>query len=177
MRSNLTDLVFPLLVTIFLLLCLNLFATVIFPFVGLTYYIIPFNVLVVLYLGLKLQTIWLPVLIFSIQYFFSFFTIEGWEIGTIAGIIICFIISYLRDIIHLNSAMMTVFVTQVFQIAWFCIVSLLLYFKTSEMVYIVDRFWRFIPESIFISLFAPIAFLVLDKFWKLKPGVVLGDND
>ena len=75
MRSQLKDLILPLLITLFIFLGLNIASTALLPAFGLSTYILPFNVLFVLYLGFKLQTLWLPVMIFIVQYFFSFFSI------------------------------------------------------------------------------------------------------
>lgn len=176
MKSQLTDILFPIAVTLLILVGVTILATSFLPLLGLRYYIIPFNILVVLYLGFKLQTPWLPFLIFLTQYVFSFFSIEGWELGTIAGILISILISYLRDIIHLSSSVLIIFFVQIFQLVWFFIIASLIYFKTGDFAYLLERFWRFIPESIMISLLAPLAFFLLDRFWRLKEGSVLGDE-
>jgi uncharacterized membrane protein YvlD (DUF360 family) len=175
-KVQLKDLAVPLLLTLALLFVLEIFATTVLPIIGLHRYVIPFNILIVLYMGFKLQTPYLAILIFIVQYFHHFFTVEGWEMGTVAGVVICLLISYLRDVIHFSSAAMTVFVTQVFQCVWFFIVSLLLYSKLGDMSFILDKFWRFIPESIIISLMAPFFFSILDKFWTGSDEASLGEG-
>ena len=176
MRSQLKDLVGPLFVTLLLLTLLEIISTTILPVVGLRYYIVPFNILIVLYLGFKLQTLWLPVMIFIVQYFFSFFSVQGWEPGTIAGILICVVISYLRELIHFTSAWMTILVTQLFQSLWFVIVTLLIYLKTGDWSHIIEKFWRFLPESLVISLLSPLFFVLLDRIWRDKSEGMLGEE-
>jgi len=138
---------------------------------------IPFNVLIVLFLGFKLENPYLALMIVVVQYFHSIFTIEGWEMGTISGVLICIIISYLRDILHFTSSIVTILVTQMFQFIWFVILSSLLYLKLGSFNYIVEKFWRFIPESIVISLVAPFFFSVLDKVWGVREEGLMGDRN
>ena len=176
MRSQLKDLIGPLIITLILLIFLEIISTAVLPVIGLRYYIIPFNILIVLYMGFKLQTLWLPVMIAIVQYFFAFFSIQGWEPGTVAGILICLIISYLRELIHFTSAWMTILVTQIFQSLWFVIVSMLIYMKVGDWNYIIERFWRFLPESLVISLLAPLFFAFFDKIWSAKDEGTLGEE-
>jgi hypothetical protein len=44
------------------------------------------------------------------------------------------------------------------------------------MSFILDKFWRFIPESIIISLMAPFFFSLLDKFWTGSDESSLGEG-
>ena len=83
--------------------------------------------------------------------------------GAIAGIITCTSISYLRDVIHLTSASLTMITVQIFQMVWFFIVALLIYIQIDGWGYVIQKFWRFIPESILISILAPFVFTLLDK--------------
>lgn len=175
MKDRVQDLMFPLFLTIGLILILNIISTAIIPLWGTNAFAIPFNILVILYLGLRIHTVWLPFLILVIQLFYSIFTVEGWEIGTIAGIIICATIAYLRDLINLSSALLTVITVQIFQIFWFLVSSSLLYLKSNDFIFIIDKFWRFIPESILISIISPIIFFLLDKLWRKRRG--LGDEE
>jgi uncharacterized membrane protein YvlD (DUF360 family) len=158
------------------LIVLEIFSTALVPMLGLTKYRIPFNILIILYLGFKLETPYTSLLIFVLQYTHSFFSIEGWEMGTIAGVIICIVIGYLKDLLHLSSSIITIFITQVFQFLWFVIVSVLLYLKEDNFSYIVEKFWRFLPESIAISLLAPFFFGILDVIWRTETDRSLGES-
>lgn len=176
MKTQLKDIVVPLLLTLALLFILEILSTTVLPIFGLQRYVIPFNILIVLFMGFKLQTPYLAVLILIVQYFHHFFTVEGWEMGTVAGVVICLLISYLRDVIHFSSAAMTVLVTQIFQCVWFLIVSILLYSRMGDMTFVIDKFWRFIPESIIVSLLAPFFFSILEKFWSGGEEASLGEG-
>lgn len=155
----------PLLLSCIILIFFEIISTTIFPIIGIDNVRIPFHVLIILYMGFKLETAWLGILIFVVMFTHSFFTIEGWEMGAIAGIITCTSISYLRDVIHLSSVSLTMITVQIFQMVWFFIVALLIYIQIDGWGYIVQKFWRFIPESILISILAPFAFNLLDKIW------------
>ncbi|MDD0852660.1 hypothetical protein HBN50_06105 [Halobacteriovorax sp. GB3] len=176
MKLQLKNILISQFITLLILIVLEIVSTGILPLLGLQKYTIPFNILIVLFMGFKLETPYIAVLIFLVQYFHSFFSIEGWEMGTIAGVIICIVISYVRDLIHFHSAAATMFVTQVFQVVWFVIVSGLLYLKLDNMDYLVEKFWRFLPESILISLMAPFFFSLLDKIWGVQERGLLGDE-
>lgn len=176
MKSQFKDILFPLLLTLVMLSVLEILTTTFLPMMGLHRYTIPFSILFVLYLGFKLETPYLPILILVVQYVHHLFSIEGWEAGTVSGIMVCLLISYLRDLIHFNSIAMTVFVTQFFQSIWFVIVSLLIYLRTGSLDYIIDKFWRFIPESIMISILAPLVFALLDRLWRSSDDGRLGEN-
>ena len=176
MRVQLKSIILPLLIILAMLIVLEVMTTVLLPIIGPMKYRIPFNILIILYFGFKLETPYLPVMVLIVQYVHSFFSVEGWAAGTIAGVVICMAISYLRDMIHFYSALMTILVTQIFQTVWFLIVSFLIYIRTNNMDYIIDKFWRFIPESIVISLVAPFFFAIFDKICKFPDSdMVSGD--
>jgi hypothetical protein len=166
----------PILLTVLSLVILNIASTTLLSLFGLSYYVIPFHILIILYLGFKIDTPYLPLMILFLEYVHSSFTAQGWEIGTIAGVIISISISYLREILHLNSFGMTVVIVQIFQFIWFLITSVIIYMRTDLFSIIIDRFWRFLPESIFISILAPILFIALDKIWIKKENSLLGDK-
>ena len=148
MKLKLLDTLFPIGLTLLVLLALEIVATTVLPMFGVSQYRLPFNILIVLYIGFKLETPAMAVMILVVQYFHSFFTIEGWGMGTFAGVLICIIISYLRDLMHLTSATLTILLTMLFQMVWFVILSLLIYLRWGDWNYILEKFWRFIPESI-----------------------------
>ncbi len=175
MKTQLNQMFLPLIKTVVLLIILELVTTAIFPMIGLENYRIPFNILFVLFLGLRLETPYLAVLIFVVQYFHSFFSIEGWEMGTIAGIVICIVVSYVRGMIHFSSWSMTMMITFVFQSLWFLVVSLLVYIQVGSFDYVFDKAWRFLPQSIVIALISPIFFYLLNKVWRVEERGLMGD--
>ncbi|MCO4792435.1 MAG: hypothetical protein KC493_01890 [Bacteriovoracaceae bacterium] len=176
MKTEIKNVVAPMVITILILLVLEVLATALLPVFGLKNFILPFNILVILFFGFRFQTAYLALFILMIQYFHSFFTVEGWEPGTIAGILVCILISYLRDLIHFSSAAATMIVTQIFQTFWFCVISGLIYIRMGDVSFVISKFWRFIPESIILSFLSPILFIVLEKVWSMSTGGLLGDE-
>jgi len=176
MRFQLKDILPPFLITLIILVVLEIVSTAFLPVMGIVRYRLTFYVLIILFMGFKLETPYLPVLILILSYVHSFFSIEGWAMGTLAGVLVCAIISYLRELIHFSSFILTIFVTQIFQIVWILIVSFMVYIQGGEFPYLVAKFWRFIPESIALSLFSPFFFSVLDKIWKKSGEGILREN-
>lgn len=165
MNNEIKNHVIPLGLTLIILILFEVATTAFFPALGIKDYRIPFNIMIVLYLGFKVDSPFLGLYILLIQYFHSFFSVEGWEMGTIAGISICIIISYLKELLHFSSAIITILVTQLFQVFWFLIMAIMFYLKLRDFGIVLDKFYRFIPESIFISLCAPVFFIVMDRIW------------
>ncbi|MDC1175727.1 hypothetical protein OAT67_10030 [Bacteriovoracaceae bacterium] len=163
-------------VTLLILFVLEIISTALLPLLGVESIRIPFNILIILFLGFKVNSPALALMILGTQYFHSFFSIEGWEMGTVAGILICILIGYLKDLLHFSSAGFTIIVTQIFQTVWFIIISGLFYLKFGSFDYVIEKFWRFLPESIIISILSPFFFSVLDKIWNVGEGGMLGDE-
>ena len=168
MRNELKHQLGSLFLTLIILILFEILTTAFFPALGIKNYRIPFNILIVLYMGFKVESPFIAIFIFVLQYFHSFFSVEGWEMGTIAGISICIIIGYLKELLHFSSAFITILVTQLFQVFWFLIMSSMYYMKLRDVSFILEKFYRFIPESIFISLCAPLFFILMDRIWGLS---------
>lgn len=173
MTNQFKKMAIPLAASLLILIFLDIVSTTVLPLVGLGIYRIPFNILLILFMAFKLETVYLPFLIFIMQYVHSFFSIEGWEMGTIAGIIVCITITYFKDVVHFSSYGTSVVVTQLFQTLWLVIVMFLFYFKGVSSSFLIEKLWRFIPESITVSLMAPLFFLLLDKIWDISPKPTL----
>lgn len=176
MKIQVKDTLTPYLISLLFLVILEIISSSLFPIVGLRDYVFPFHILLVLYMGFKIETPVISLLVFGVEFIHHAFSIEGWEVGTLAGISVCIIISYLREIIRLNSFFMTLIITQLFQVLWFSLVSLLLYLKTHDIEFLIGRFWRFIPESLFLSVCAPFLFSLLDVVWKSRTDSLVGDE-
>lgn len=176
MRKNITDIIPSFLLTLVLLLVLDVICATFFPLIGFVNFRLPFNILIVLYIGFKLEHPTLAIMIMILQYVHSFFTVESWAMGTTAGIIVWIIVSYVRDLLHFSSKLVTSLVTEVFQLVWFIIVSILVYLKMGNVDYLLGKFWRFIPSSLVISLLAPYFFNLLDRIWRVgRENGMLGD--
>ncbi len=160
--------------TILILSALEVLSSVIFPLLGLSNYILPFHVLIVLYLAFKIESPYIAALIFILEYTHSLFSIEGWEMGTVAGVVIAILISYVRELINLSSYISTAIITEIFLMIWFALIALLLSIQVDS-IYIANRFYYFLFQSVVLSLLAPFIFSILDRFWKVELRGTIGD--
>lgn len=165
MRYRTIDIVFAMLKTLGLLFFLEIVSTAIFPAIGFIEFKLAFSVLIVLFMAFKLETPALPYLILIIQFFHSAFTIEGWGIGTLTGVLVAVSMRYLRDMLEFSSNISIIIVVQVFQLAWFVVTSILLCIKLNDFSHLLEMIWRYVPPSILLSLISPFFFKILDRFW------------
>ena len=175
MRIKIKYLIKSVLLTTLMLVVLEVVSTAFLPLLGVQNYRIPFNILLILYLGLKIETPYRSLIIFFYQYIHSLFTLEGWAVGTLAGMIVCWLMNYPKKLIDLSSNLAIIIVAQLFQACWFVITSGLFYLQNSETAYLLDRVFRFLPESIVISLFSPLCFILLDRIWEMGEKEFMGD--
>jgi hypothetical protein len=137
------------------------------PAFGWNEYRLTFNVLIIIFLAIRLDSGAVPWMIMGLQVIHSVFSIEGWALGTLAGLIVMISANYLKEILHLTTAVMTMFTVQLFQIIWFLTVTVIICLKISNF----DKFglisWSFIPGSIMLSLFSPVLFWILEQIWRV----------
>ena len=103
MRLKLKNLWAPLVATMGLLIFFEIISSTLFPIVGIQNYRLPFHILIVLYLGFRLETPYLSFLVLLLQYIHSLFSIEGWALGTVAGVLICMLCAYLKELLDFSS--------------------------------------------------------------------------
>jgi hypothetical protein len=168
LRFNLKDIALGTLKTSILLIFLEIFASAFFPAIGLNNFRPPFSVLLVLYIAFKINTPLLPFIILIIQNIHSVFSIEGWAISTLIGVIIALSVKYFKDVLDFSTAISTIVVVQISQILWFLMLALFLCIKLSNFANFFTIFWQFVPESIALSLASPLFFILLDKLWISK---------
>jgi len=177
MSQQIKSLVLRILYTLALLVSIQLVMTTVFPALGMEQFRLGFNILIVLYFAFYLNTTYFALMVLMIQYTYSFFTVENWAIGTIAGITISVIISYLKDLINLSSYFMVIIFTWLFQLVWFLISSFFLYLRLDNYSYIGERFFQFLTESLVLAILAPFFFLILDKIWKISRKNQYGEEN
>ena len=171
MRFNTIGLIKSMLLTIIVLIVLEIFSSSVIPMLGLTNLRLSFNVLIVLYLVLRVSITPIPFCIMLIQMVHSLFSIEGWALGTIAGIIVLFFMNYLKDLIHFSSGITTMITVQISQLGWFVIMGIMMSLKMGDFSGVFDMLIRFLPQSIVLSLISPFMFKLLDIIWSsIKPS-------
>jgi hypothetical protein len=167
MRMRLSQVIFAFSLTLALLVGLEIVTSTILPAMGWNEYRLTFNVLIILFLAIRLDSPGVPWMIMGLQMMHSVFSIEGWALGTFAGLIVMLSANYLKEVLHLTTAFMTMITVQLFQFIWYLTVTVIICLKISDF----DKFgmiiWSFIPGSILLSLISPLIFWVLDNIWKV----------
>jgi hypothetical protein len=75
--------------------------------------------------------------------------------------------NYLKELLHLTSAFMTMLIVQFFQVIWFVTVSVIMCLKISDFSKFGMIVWSFIPGSILLSLVSPFLFWILGNIWRV----------
>jgi hypothetical protein len=167
MRMRFSQLVISFAFTLALLLGLEVVTSTILPGLGWTEYRLTFNVLIILFLAIRMDTPAVPWMIMGLQFIHSIFSVEGWALGTMAGLIVLISANYLKELLHLTTAIMTMLTVQLFQAIWFLTVTVVICLKISDF----DKFgmilWTFVPGSVLLSMISPILFWVLGLIWRV----------
>jgi hypothetical protein len=168
MRMKLSQTLVSFAITLGLLIGLEIVTSTVMPAVGWKEYRMTFNVLIILFLAIRMDSPLVPWLILGLQMIHSIFSIEGWALGTLAGLIVMMSANYLKEVLQLTTAFMTMLTVQLFQVIWYVTVTLVICLKISDF----DKFglilWSFIPGSIMLSLISPLLFWMLGIIWKVS---------
>lgn len=164
---RLSQLLISFAISIGLLMGLEIVTSTILPALGWHEYRLTFNVLIILFIALRLDSPLVPWMIMGLQVVHSIFSVEGWALGTLAGLIVMVSANYLKELLHLTTAFMTMVTVQLFQMIWYLTVTIIICLKISNF----DKFgliiWSFIPGSILLSLISPILFWILEQIWRV----------
>lgn len=167
MRMRFSQLLISFAVTMALLTGLEIVTSTILPALGWNDYRLTFNVLIILFLAIRLHSAAVPWMIMGLQMVHSIFSIEGWALGTLAGLIVMVSANYLKELLHLTTAIMTMITVQLFQMIWYITVTLIICLKISNFEKFGMIIWSFIPGSILLSLISPILFWILEQIWRV----------
>ena len=167
MKMKFSQILISFMITLALLIGLEIVTSTLLPAMGWKEYRLTFNVLLILFLAIRMDTPIVPWLILGLQMVHSIFSIEGWALGTLAGLIVMSSANYLKEVLHLTTAFMTMLTVQLFQVIWYVTVTLIICLKISDF----DKFglilWSFIPGSILLSLISPLLFGMLGLIWRV----------
>ncbi|MFP5386535.1 MAG: hypothetical protein ACLGHN_10680 [Bacteriovoracia bacterium] len=167
MKMRLSQFLISFALSAGLLIGLEIVTSTILPALGWYEYRLTFNVLLILFLAIRLDSPAVPWMIMALQIIHSVFSIEGWALGTLAGLIVMLSANYLKEVLHLTTAIMTMFTVQLFQIIWYLTVTLVICLKISNFEKFGMIMWSFIPGSILLSLISPVIFWVLEQIWRV----------
>lgn len=168
MKLRFSQMLFSFAVTLALLVGFEIVTATILPALGWNEYRLTFNVLIILFLAIRLDSPGVPWMILGLQLMHSVFSVEGWALGTFAGIIVMVSANYLKELLHLTTAIMTMLVVQFFQVIWFVTVTLIICLKVSDFSRFGMILWSFIPGSILLSLISPFLFWLLGNVWRVS---------
>jgi hypothetical protein len=167
MRMRFSQMLISFAITLALLVGFEIVTSTLLPALGWKEYRLTFNVLIILFMAIKMDSPIVPWLILGLQLIHSIFSIEGWALGTLAGVIVMLSANYLKEILQLSTAFMTMLTVQLFQFIWYLTVTLVICLKISDF----DKFglilWSFIPGSILLSLISPLIFWLLEMVWRV----------
>ncbi len=166
MRVSFNEVIIRLMVTVILLIVLEIFSSAIMPAIGFKDYTLPFNVLIIIFLSFRFNSSFTPWLLLVLQIFHSAFSVEGWALATFAALVVCILINYLKDLMQVSSMLSTMVVSAIFQIVWFLVVATIIAAKNNDFSLILPRVLRIVPETLGLSLFAPLFFKMLGRVWR-----------
>lgn len=167
MKLRLSQMIVSFAITVGLLIGLEIVTSTILPALGWHEYRLTLNVLLILFLALRLDSPTVPWMIMGLQMVHSIFSVEGWALGTLAGLIVMMSANYLKELLHLSTAFMTMITVQLFQLIWYVTVTLIICLKISNFEKFGLIIWSFIPGSILLSLISPLIFWILEKIWRV----------
>ncbi len=168
MKMRFSQLLISFILTLILLIGFEIITSSILPIFGWKEYRMTFNVLIILFLAIRLDSPVVPWLILLLQLVHSVFSIEGWALGTFAGLIVLVSANYLKELLHLTTAVMTMLTVQFFQFVWFLTVTVIICLKVSDFNKFGMIFWNFIPGSLLLSIVSPFLFYFLGKIWRVS---------
>jgi hypothetical protein len=166
MKLRFSQLMIAYGLTLGLLTGLEIVTSSVLPAIGWFEYRLTFNVLIIIFLAIRLNIAGLPWMIMGFQLIHSIFSIEGWALGTFASLIVMTVANYLKEFLQLTTALVTMITVQMFQLVWYLTVAVVICLKISNFEKLWMILWSFIPGSIFLSIISPLLFWLLEKIWR-----------
>lgn len=165
MQPRLTRLILSLVMTLAILIALEIASSALLPALGWTESRLAFNVVIILFMAFKISTPLLPWFVMILQLIHAGFSVEGWALGTLVGIFVSLIASYLKEVLQFSTAVMTIITVQVFQIIWYVATLVIICLKLGHFHNFGMMFWNVIPGTFLLSLVSPLIFNLLNKVW------------
>lgn len=165
MQHNSKTFFISLIITTVLLVLSDILVSTSFPLLGLDSFRVSLVVLIVLYLCFYFNNILIAPLIAYFYMVHGIFSLEHWSIGALSCLLVSTLISFLRNLIHLNNFFVTFVFVQIFQTLIFILTRGMMYLKLDQGSFVTESIKFFIPESLVISFVAPFLFSVLHKIW------------
>lgn len=168
MKMRLSQIIISFVITLALMTGLEIVTSTLLPALGWNEYRLTFNVLIILFLAIRLDSATVPWMILGLQVVHSIFSVEGWALGTLAGLIVMMSANYLKELLHLTTPVMTMVTVQLFQVIWYLTVTIIICLKISNFEKFGMILWSFVPGSILLSLISPVLFWLLQQIWRVS---------
>lgn len=103
--------------------------------------------------------------ILALQLVHSVFSIEGWALGTMAGITAGIVAGYIKEVLDFSTPLLTMITVQIFQVFWFLFITIVISLKVGSFDHFASHFFSALPGTIILSVMSPGVFFLLDKIW------------
>lgn len=159
------DYIWMMFKTLFLVFILDFFSSSLFPTFQQTYFFPSFHILIIVFFSFFQPAERIPFLVLITASFHSIFTIEGWAVGTITGLIVANILVLIKDTIQFSSFIATFLMVYAIQVFWSLILGTLLSIKLENW-YILKSYLSFsLVQGIILGIVALPIFKLLEKIW------------
>lgn len=166
MQPRIGKLTLATLITLGLLVALEIATSALLPAMGWREARLAFNVVIILFMAIRVSSPLLPWFVMLLQLVHSAFSVEGWALGTLAGIFVAVTAGYLKEILQFSSAIATIIIVQIFQVLWYLLTVSVICLKLGSFEKFGLLFWNALPASFVLSLVSPILFGILGKVWE-----------
>lgn len=158
--------ILALIWTVLLLIVLEIFSTTFLLALGVDQFSLNFVILITLFLAFKVDNTLVAIYILVLQWVHSYFTVQGWAVGTISGVIIYLLVGYIKELLHFSSMVSTMIVTFIAQMVWFAMTFSIIAAKTSGFHLFFTKLFYFLPEGIVLAIISPFFYALLERIWK-----------
>jgi hypothetical protein len=169
-KIKLSQLILALIKTTLLLVLFEIFSTTVIPLLGIHHFKFSPHVLFIIYLCIYMNNVSLPFLILFIEGVHSIFSIDGWAFGTLAGIILGFLMAQLKDLLEIQSTLVTILATFLSYIMWSSLNATFIFLKIGIVSPNWEQLLYFVGEGFILALFAPKLFSFLSHHWQYPDG-------
>lgn len=171
MQPRFMKLLLATLITIGLLVALEIGTSALLPALGWQESRLAFNVVIILFMAIRVSSPLLPWFVMLLQLVHSAFSVEGWALGTLAGIFVASTAGYLKEILQFSSAIATIVIVQLFQVIWYLLTVAIICLKLGSFAKFGLLFWNAIPASFILSLVSPLIFNLLGRVWTVDDEI------
>ncbi|MDH4468631.1 MAG: hypothetical protein QE271_11290 [Bacteriovoracaceae bacterium] len=151
--------------TVLICVFFDLFFMIFFPLISLKWVAVSVTQVAIIFLSFTVGFAWLPWGILTLQLFHSLFSLEGWALGTLIGVIICVVMSRLKAMIQLTGPLSIIMTTYFLQFAWCLMAGILTSLRNHDWKF----FQLFVNQGLTYGLvtaaLSPLLFFIFRNIW------------